>query len=93
MFAWSRDWTSLLPFSKNLSAFHFHLCRLLKQHSCTLLNFELTDENVIKELGAYNDGNVRVHSFRPVESINSQPQNKHFGVQKSCIKLCGTVDV
>ena len=32
MFAWSRDWTTLLPLRKNLSTLHFQLCRLLKQY-------------------------------------------------------------
>ena len=32
MFARSRDWTTLLPLRKTLSALYFHLCRLLKQY-------------------------------------------------------------
>ena len=32
MFAWSRDWTTLLPLRINLSTLHFQLCWLLKQH-------------------------------------------------------------
>ena len=37
MFAWSRDWTTLLPLRKNLSTLDFQLCRLLKQYvfDCT----------------------------------------------------------
>ena len=37
MFAGSRDWTTLLPLRKTLSALHFQLCRLLKQYvfDCT----------------------------------------------------------
>ena len=37
MFARSRDWITLLPLCKNLSALHFKLCRVLKQYvsDCT----------------------------------------------------------
>ena len=30
VFAWSRDWTTLLPLLKTLSTFCFHLCHPLK---------------------------------------------------------------
>ena len=32
MFAWPRDWTTLLRLRKTLTAFHFQLCWLLKQY-------------------------------------------------------------
>ena len=32
MLAWSGAWTTLLPLRKTLSAFHFRICQLLKQH-------------------------------------------------------------
>ena len=32
MFAWSRDWTTLLPLRKTPSASNFQLCQLLKQY-------------------------------------------------------------
>ena len=32
MFAWSRDWTTLLPLRKTPSTLHFQLCRFLKQY-------------------------------------------------------------
>ena len=32
MFARSRDWITLLPLRKKLSALHFHFCWLLKQY-------------------------------------------------------------
>ena len=32
MFAWSRDWTTLLPLRKTISALHFQLCRFLKHY-------------------------------------------------------------
>ena len=37
MFAWSRDWTTLLTLRKTLFTLHFQFCRLLKQYvfGCT----------------------------------------------------------
>ena len=32
LFAWPRDWTIILSLLKNLSTFHFQLCRLLMQY-------------------------------------------------------------
>ena len=32
MFAWARDWTTLLLLRKTLSTLHFQLCRFLKQY-------------------------------------------------------------
>ena len=37
MFAWSRDWITLLPLRKTLSTLHFQRCPLLQQYvfDCT----------------------------------------------------------
>ena len=32
IFAWSSEWTTILPIHTNHSAFHFQICGLLKQH-------------------------------------------------------------
>ena len=59
--------------------------------SCIILDFQLTENNVIIELGVLIDGKVQGYSFRPPKYIN--PQNERFGAQKACTELCGTVDV
>ena len=67
MFARSRDMTSLLPFRKTLSlslsfsALDFKLCRFLKQY--VVLNIELTEKNLIKELGLYIDVSLQGFLF------------------------------
>ena len=64
MFARSGDWTSLLTLRKTRSALYFPLCRFLKQ-SCSVLDIELADKNVIKELGVFIDGKVQGYSISP----------------------------
>ena len=59
--------------------------------SCVVLEIELADINAIDELGVFIDGKVQGYSFRP--PTNANPQSKQLGVQKTCTKLCGTVDV
>ena len=59
--------------------------------SCIVLDIELTDKNVIKDLGVFSDGEVQNYSFRPPKCTN--PQNNRFGAQETCTELCGTMDV
>ena len=55
---------------------------------CIELDIELTDTNVIKELGVFIDGNVQAHVFGPANCTN--PKIKHFGVEETCTEFCGT---
>ena len=59
MYAWSRDWTTILPLRKTLSAFHFNSVDFWSSISCIVLDFELADKNVIKELGVFLMGMFR----------------------------------
>ena len=70
MFAWSRDWTTLLPLLKALSALHFQLCQLLKQcvMHCT------ADINFNKESGIFIDGKVQGYSFCPPKKYKPTKQ-------------------
>ena len=42
--------------------------------SCIVLDIELTEKNIIKELGFYIDGSVKGFSFCPPKSFNSNKQ-------------------
>ena len=74
MFAWSRDWTNLLPSRKTLSALHFQLCRLLKHYVLIVLYIELTDKNIFTELGLYIDGSLQGFSFWPPKTLKPNKQ-------------------
>ena len=67
MFALLCDWTSLLPLRKTFSIFLFQLLRLLKRMSCIVLDFEIADINLTKELGVFMDGKFQGYSFRPTK--------------------------
>ena len=74
MFARSRDWTTPLPLRKNLSTLYFQLCRPWSSMSFIVLDIEMADKNVIKELGAFIDGKNQGYSFRPPEKYRSTEQ-------------------
>ena len=74
MFAWSRDWNTLLPLRKNLSTLHFQLRRLLKQYALLVLDIELTEKNIVKELGLFIDGSLRGFSFCPPKIFKPNKQ-------------------
>ena len=61
--------------------------------SCIVLDFEVADENVVKELGVFIDGKVHGYPFRPPKKTNPNTQNNRFGAQETCAELCGTVNV
>ena len=42
--------------------------------SCNVLDIELTDRNVIKEMGLFNDGSVQGFSFCPPKTFKSNKQ-------------------
>ena len=58
--------------------------------SCIVPDTELADKNIIKELGAITDGEVRGYSFVLRKSTNPK-KNNCFGEQEICIEMCGTV--
>ena len=74
MFAWSRDWTTLLPLRKTLYAFFFHFCRLLKQYDMHCTRYGLDRSRQYKRVESFFDGKVQGYSFRPPKS--TKPQNK-----------------
>ena len=53
MFAWSRDWITLLPLRKTVLPSIFNSVGLLSGMSCIKVDIELADVNVIKELGVF----------------------------------------
>ena len=59
--------------------------------SCSVLDFELADKNVFKELGVLIDGKIRDTHFLLQKSTH--PQNKRFGAQATCTEVCVIVDV
>ena len=59
--------------------------------SSIVIDIELADNTVIKELGVFIDSKVQEYPFRPPKNTN--PQNKRLGAQKTGMELCGTVDV
>ena len=42
--------------------------------SCIVLDIELTEKNIIRELGLYIDGSVQGFSFRPSKSFKPNKQ-------------------
>ena len=74
MFAWSRDWNTLLPLRKTLSTLHFQLCRFLKQYVFDCARNKLTETNVFKELGLFIDGSVQGFSFCPPKAFKPNKQ-------------------
>ena len=62
--------------------------------SCFVLDIELADKNVIRELGVFIDGKVQSTGILISSSEEStNPQNKPFGAQETCTELCGRMDV
>ena len=59
--------------------------------SCVVIDMELTDINVIKELGVFIDGKVQAYYFCPPKKY--KPTKKRFGAQETCTGLCLTIDV
>ena len=59
--------------------------------SCLVLDIELADENVLR-----NWEFLLMVKFRDTHSVlqkSTNPQNKRFGAQETCMEFCGTVDV
>ena len=58
--------------------------------SLIVLDIELTEKNVIKELGLFIDGSVQGFSFCPPKSF--KPNNRQNGTQIIYMELCGVVE-
>ena len=74
MFAWSRDWTTLLPLRRTLSAPIFHSIDFWSSLSCIVLDIELADENITKEFGVFIDGKVQGYLFCPPKKYKPPKQ-------------------
>ena len=74
MFARSREWTTLLPFSKTLSTLHFQTCRLLKQYVFDCLDIDINEKNLIKELRLFIHGSFQGFSFCPPKFFKPNKQ-------------------
>ena len=57
MFIGSRDWTVILSLLEIVSSLHFQFSRLLVM-SLIVLDIELAEKIVVKELGVFIDGQV-----------------------------------
>ena len=60
--------------------------------SCNVLDFEVADLNVIKEVGSF----FLLRFFRDSHFAlqkSADPQSRRFGVQNNCTEMCRTVDV
>ena len=92
LLAWSCDWTIILPLRKNLSTLHFNSVNFWNSMSCLVLAIELTDKNIIKELGLFIDGSVQGFSFCPPKAFKPNKQTtwntSHLhGIARSSGKL------
>ena len=57
--------------------------------SCIVLDIELPDKNIIRELGDFLMVNFRdIHLF-----LQKSTKSNRFGVQETCTEYSGTVDV
>ena len=65
MSARSRDWITLLPLCKNVSALHFQFCCFFKRISLIALDIQLTEKVINKKLGLFFDGSLQGFSFCP----------------------------
>ena len=74
MFAQSRDWITLLPLGKNLSGPIFNNVDFWNSMSLIVLDMELTEKDVIKELGLYIDGSLEGFSFFPPKTSTQNKQ-------------------
>ena len=59
--------------------------------SSIVLDIELANKNVTKELGILLMAKIR--DTQLVLQKSTKPQNKRFGAQETCTELCRTVDV
>ena len=74
MLARSRDWITLLSFVKIFLPSIFISVDFWNSISRIVPDIELTDKNIIKELGLYIDGSVQGFSFCPPKSFKPNKQ-------------------
>ena len=74
MFAQSRDWTTFSPLRKHFLPSIFNYVEFLSSMSCIVLDIELADKNVMKELGVFFDGKVQGYLFRPPKKYKPTKQ-------------------
>ena len=74
MFARSRDWITLFPLRKKLPGLRFNLVDFRNSMSLIVLDVELTEKNIIKELGLYIDGSLQGFSFCPPKTFKPNKQ-------------------
>ena len=58
--------------------------------SCIVLDIELTEKNIIKELGLFIDGSVQGFSFCPPKTF--KPNKRLHGTQDIYMELRGVVE-
>ena len=73
MFIGSRDWTFILSLLESVSSLHFQFSQFLVM-SLIVLDIELAEKNVVKELGVFIDGQVFGYSFKPPKNYQPTPQ-------------------
>ena len=88
MFTWSRDWTTLFPLRKTVSALHFQLRRFWKQYFLSCTRFSACKQKRCEFLLMRK---LKDTLFVLQKSTNSQ--SRQFDVQETCMELCGTADV
>ena len=77
LFAWSRDWTTILSLRKSLSTIHFQFIRFLNQYVFDCIRYRAnweTEKKVVKELGLFIDGSVQGFSFCPPNTFKPNKQ-------------------
>ena len=91
MFARWRDWITLLPLRKNLLPSIFNSVDFWNSMSLIVLDVELTDKNVIKEMGLYIEGLLQEVSFCPPKTFINLINRQH-GTQVVYMELRGVVE-
>ena len=91
MFARSLSCTTDLPLRKNVLPPNFNSVDFWSNMSCIVLDFELADKNVVKELEVFLRAKFRVTLFVLQKSTN--PQSKRFALQETYTEVCGTVKI
>ena len=89
LFAWSHDWTTILSLRKKLSTLHIQIIRLLNQYVLIVLDIELTEKNVFKELGILLM--VLYKDFHFVNQRFLNLLNRQHGTQVIYMELRGVV--
>ena len=76
MFAWSRDWNTLLLFGKNLCIFVFLFCQIWSSMSCILQYIQLRDRFDTMKLKLFIEKSVQGNYFHSPK--NDKPTKQAF---------------